>query len=70
MNNQNYIERNELFEAPKEKGSREWHGVDGVAGDHVNMFTVKKPREAKWPRYANVVHINRYPQQLKLRFAQ
>ena len=53
-----------------DKGSREWSAFNSVREDRVTMFAPPAPRMREQPRYPNVVHINRYPTTLKLRFGQ
>jgi hypothetical protein len=59
-----------LFSAAREKGSREWSLFDPVAHDRISAYPVTTPRKREEPRYPNVLHINRYPRHLVVRFAR
>ncbi len=49
-----------------EKGSREWSAFNSVREDRVEMFPVSTPRMKEQPRYPNLVHISRFPRQLRV----
>ncbi len=59
-----------LSTTSREKGSREWSLFNAVAHDHVDAYRVLTPRKRDELRYHNILHINRYPRQLTVRFAR
>ena len=59
-----------LFSAPQEQGHREWNAFNAVKHDIVGAFRVLTPRRPETPRYANILHINRYPRRITLRLAR